>query len=120
MLLKLVIQALTVYSVSCFKLPKGVCNDITKMMARFWCSKGENENKMHWLAWEKITETKVAGGLGFRDLEAFNLALLGKQVWRLITKPNLLMSKVLKGKYFPNANFFQVTTKPQDSMLLKS
>ena len=40
---------------------------------------------------------KNADGLGFKDLEAFNKALLGKQVWRLLTKPNLLVSKVLKG-----------------------
>lgn len=35
---------------------------------------------MHWMAWEKMTETKEEGNLGFRDLKAFNLALLGKQV----------------------------------------
>ena len=39
------------------------------------------------------------GGLGFRDLEAFNLALLAKQIWRIITNRNMLVSKILKAKY---------------------
>ena len=37
---------------------------------------------------------KGRGGLGFRDLEILNLALLAKQIWRVITNPNLLVSKV--------------------------
>lgn len=58
--------------------------------------------------------------LGFRDLEAFNNALLGKRVWLLVTNPNLIMSKILKCKYFPNSNIFQVASKPRDSWLWKS
>lgn len=76
---------------SCFKLPKGVCQGISRTAARFWWSKGEKENAMHWMAWDKMTENKDSGGMGFRDLETFNLALLGKKIWRLITSPNLLM-----------------------------
>lgn len=26
---------------------------------------------MHWIAWEKLTEAKQTGALGFRDLESF-------------------------------------------------
>lgn len=67
-----------------------------------------------------MTEAKETGGLGFRDLEVFSNALLGKQVWRLITKHNLMMSKVLKCKYFPISDIFQVPSKPRDSWSWKS
>lgn len=54
------------------------------------------------------------------NLEAFNMALLSKQVQRQITKPNLLMSKVLRSKYFPKVDIFQVPTRPRDLWLWKS
>nr|XP_027109144.1 uncharacterized protein LOC113729013 [Coffea arabica] len=52
---------------------------------------------------------KNTGDLDFKDLEAFNKALLGKQLWRLLTKPNLLVSKVLKSKYFSQESILQCT-----------
>lgn len=68
----------------------------------------------------KMVEAKENDGLGFKDLEAFNLALLRKQIWSLITKLNLLMSKVMKSKYYPKSDLFQVPTKPRDSLVWKS
>lgn len=58
--------------------------------------------------------------MGFRDLEAFNTALLCKQIWRVITRPNLLMSKVMKHKYFPKGDIFEATSKAGDSWIWKS
>jgi hypothetical protein len=48
---------------------------------------------------------KEIGGIGYRDLESFNLALLAKQGWRLLKHPNSLMSRVLRQKYFPNDSY---------------
>jgi hypothetical protein len=39
--------------------------------------------------------------MGFRDLHySFNLAMLAKQVWRLIDEPNSLCVQVLRAKYY--------------------
>lgn len=51
-----------------------------------------------------LVSSKKEGGLGFRDLKEFNLALLGKQLWRLHDYPNSLLDRTLKRKYFPNSN----------------
>ncbi|KAH1096887.1 hypothetical protein J1N35_013808 [Gossypium stocksii] len=44
------------------------------------------------------------GGIGIRDIRLFNLALLGRQVWRLINNKDTLCFKVLSSKYFPEGN----------------
>lgn len=47
------------------------------------------------------------GGLGFRDIQGFNLALLGKQCWSLLNRPTALVTRVLKARYYPNCHFLQ-------------
>ena len=54
---------------------------------------------MHWVRWSKLSEVKGKSGMGFRDLEASNLAMLAKQIWRIVINPNLLVSKVLKARH---------------------
>ncbi|KAK5843320.1 hypothetical protein PVK06_005773 [Gossypium arboreum] len=45
-------------------------------------------------------------GLGIRDVRLFNLALLGRQVWKLINNKDFLCFKVLSSKYLPDGNIF--------------
>ncbi|XP_071922616.1 uncharacterized mitochondrial protein AtMg00310-like [Coffea arabica] len=103
-LIKSVIQAMPNYAMACFKLPKGLCKEICKCIANFWWGREEQDRKVHWLSWKRLSEVKGKGGLGFRDLEAFNEALLAKQLWRILTSPNLLMSKVIRAKYLKDPN----------------
>ena len=44
--------------------------------------------------------SKLDEGLGFKDFESFNLAMLAKQWWRIIHSPQSLSFKVLRGRYF--------------------
>ncbi|XP_027099102.2 uncharacterized protein [Coffea arabica] len=74
---------------------------VTKKM-KGWANKmlsmaGKEEKKLPWVSWKKLADVKGRGGLGFKDLDAFNKALLAKQLWRIICSPNLLMSKVIRG-----------------------
>ena len=39
---------------------------------------------MVWIGWDRLCRGKMEGRIGFKDLKAFNLAMLGKQCWRLM------------------------------------
>lgn len=57
------------------------------------------------MSWDRMCKKKSDEGLGFRKLYDFNLAFLGKQGWRLITKQDSMVSKVYKARYYPDSNF---------------
>jgi hypothetical protein len=78
-LLKAVIQAIPTYTMSVFKLPKSLSRDINSSMAKFWWGHQENVNKNAWMSWSRLGKNKGRGGLEYRELESFNLALLVKQ-----------------------------------------
>jgi hypothetical protein len=98
-LLKAMIQVLPTYSMSCFKLTKGLCKKIMAVMSKYWWSGSLDKSGMHWQSWDKLAVPKSRGGLGFRDLEKFNDAMLAKQAWRLLECPDSLCAKVLLGRY---------------------
>ena len=86
-------QAITTFAMGCFDLTKELCDQISMMIGKYWWSQQE-ENKIHWISWEKLTMPKCKGGLGFRDIYTFNLAILGKQGWRLVQNPDSLCVRI--------------------------
>jgi hypothetical protein len=63
---------------SAFLLPKELCRAINSLMQKFWWGHKENDKKIHWMSWAKMGLAKRNGGMGFRDLNGFNKALLAK------------------------------------------
>ncbi|XP_019172466.1 PREDICTED: uncharacterized protein LOC109167850 [Ipomoea nil] len=112
-LLKTVAQSMPTFSMSVFLLPISVCTAIERTMNRYWWDSG-TDRRIHWKACDKLCIPKKYGGLGFKDLRAFNLAMLGKQAWRRLTKPESLVTRVYKARYFPKGSFFdaQVGNNP--------
>jgi hypothetical protein len=58
--------------------------------------------------------------MGFRDLHTFNMAILAKQCWRLMEKPDSLCSRVLRAKYYPEGNLLKTKLKPGSSFTWQS
>lgn len=61
------------------------------------------------MAWDKLTVKKGGGGIGFRDIHGFNLALLRKQGWKFMSNPDSMVSRLVKAKYFSRVNFLGLT-----------
>ncbi|KAK3210999.1 hypothetical protein Dsin_015705 [Dipteronia sinensis] len=110
-LIKAVIQSLHAYAMSIFKLPKGLIKEIQRLYARFWWGSTADKRKIHWCSWTRLCTNKAEGGegrrdggrgeggegLGFRNLENFNKALLAKQGLRILKQPDSLATMTLKG-----------------------
>lgn len=104
-LIKSVAQAIPTYIMSCFQLPDGICEKMRAIVSNYWWGFEGGKKKMHWRSWAWMSTPKFLGGMGFRDMKIFNQAMLGRQCWRLITEPDSLCAKVLKGRYYPKSSF---------------
>ena len=78
-LIKVVAQAIPTYSLSCFKIPDTLCDELTSMIRNFRWGEKDDERKLAWLNWEKLRMPKSRGSMGFKQLKPFNLALLAKR-----------------------------------------
>ncbi|GMI85638.1 hypothetical protein like AT4G29090 [Hibiscus trionum] len=58
--------------------------------------------------------------MGFRNLAKFNIAILAKQGWSLLTNPDSLLSKVFRGRYYPNESFLHANLGSDPSYARKS
>jgi hypothetical protein len=59
------------------------------------------------------TAKKEGGGGGFRDLHLFNIAMLARQAWKLLSNPDTICSQVLRARYAPNGD---IKCRPKDGI----
>ena len=76
------------------------------MVRKFWWGQWGDQRKIHWKNWKSLCNPKALGGMGFKDLEKFNEAMLAKQVWRLLVDHSSLFYRVFRAKYFPSGSVF--------------
>ncbi|XP_019177863.1 PREDICTED: uncharacterized protein LOC109173059 [Ipomoea nil] len=65
----------------------------------------EDKIKQRIGSWNK----KLLSQAGFKELRAFNLAMLEKQAWRFLTNPSTLAARIYKARYFSTTSFVDAT-----------
>ena len=67
-----------------------------------------------------MTALKKEGEMGFRDLRAFDLAMLAKQGWRMDQCNDSLLYQCFKARYFPRSSFLEAKVSPNCSYVWRS
>lgn len=120
-LIKTIAQTLPNYTMNVFLLPLELTRDMEKAMTKFfWNTSQKNNSKITWMAWERMSRHKHAGGLGFKCLRDVNLSMLGKQCWRLITNPESLVARLYKAKNYADIEFMDAKLGSSPSFIWRS
>ncbi|XP_016646880.1 PREDICTED: uncharacterized protein LOC107880235 [Prunus mume] len=95
-LIKSVPLAIPAYLLSCVKFLSSTC----KAINGDWGSHDDGGNKIYWKSWEHLCLSKSDAGMGFRDIETFNVAVLAKQCWILWNNPYAIWAVIVKSCYY--------------------
>jgi hypothetical protein len=109
-LIKSVFASIPVYYMSNILFTKKFISKLTSIIRNFWWTgvREEANAKSRCLrAWKDICTPKNEGGLGIRNLQAMNQALILTAAWRIAEQPNSFLHGVLKSKYFPDSSIWR-------------
>ena len=108
-LLKIVVQAIPNYAMQVYLLPLNLCRELETMMNSFWWGNNRNGGGgIRWMRWKFLCEPKTYGGIGFKILHDFNMAMLRKQVWKLLLNLKSLVGQIFRPRYFSNTSIAEV------------
>ncbi|KAL9673448.1 hypothetical protein QQ045_029706 [Rhodiola kirilowii] len=119
-LINSVLNSVPQYWFSTFLLPDKILAKIQTIINNFWWSNSGTKRGVHWVRQEILKQSKEEGGLGFRDWKSLNFTFLAKQAWRLHSRPQLLVSKLVKAKYFPDSHILDATQGYRPSHVWRS
>lgn len=98
-LIKSVLSSLAIFHLSFFRAPKKICLEINVIQSHFLWGGDEGRNKVHWIGWKYLCLQMKEGGLGLKNIEVFNTALMEKWKWRIINGENGKWRDLLSARY---------------------
>lgn len=105
-MIKSVLQSLPVYYMATAALPKGVIDKIEALIRGFFWGKPEGTRYLAYVAWAKIQTPYAEGGLGVRNLQKVNEAMLLKALWKLASGSKCLWAQQVRAKYLPRSELW--------------
>ncbi|XP_071686918.1 uncharacterized protein [Rutidosis leptorrhynchoides] len=89
--------------------------DIDKLLKGFLWSQTDNSEGKAKVAWKGVCVPKDQGGLGLRPLKEWNQTLIVKQIWRIVTNEDSLLSKWVNLIRPKDVRFWDINPGSNDS-----
>ena len=90
---------------------------LKRIQRSFLWGGGTDHKKIAWIKWDQVCLPKEKGGLGIKDIDTFNLALLGKWKWNLMQEKGEIWTRVLESKYGGWRSFHEPRRAAQQSVV---
>ncbi|XP_058764573.1 uncharacterized mitochondrial protein AtMg00310-like [Vicia villosa] len=94
-----VLNVIPTYTLSFYRVPKKVLQRLCQLQGNFLWNRKENSRAIHWASWKTVCKTKEQGGLGVKDIEVMNMALLNKWKWRILKESDKPWVNILNSRY---------------------
>ncbi|XP_026410067.1 uncharacterized protein LOC113305194 [Papaver somniferum] len=88
-------------------------DQMDSIQKHFWWGHSDNKG-LCLIGWNKLHVPKALGGLGIRNLEHFNTALLTKVAWKACNNDNFLCMQIVRAKYGKNGNLLHLDKLKED------
>ncbi|KAF7802375.1 ribonuclease H [Senna tora] len=118
-LIKAVVSAVPIFHLQHTWLSHSAAAKCDRVMRKFFWNHWDEAKSPAMISWKRLCRSRRVGGMGFQQMLHLNEALLAKQVWRILTLEDTLVSKVFRGKYTISLRNDCITAKPNSSPLWK-
>ena len=113
-------QALPTYTMSCFKLPNGLCHDIEALVRKFYGGQRGESQKVHWTKWADLCKLKAQGGMGFKIFQGSTMPSSPNKLSTFYTiKPHYFI-EFSRPSFFQNYTIMEATNPSSASYMWKS
>ncbi|XP_074265980.1 uncharacterized protein LOC141588437 [Silene latifolia] len=114
-LVKVVLSSLHSYWASMFIIPKGVISRIEATCMNFLWDNSADYRRVPLVAWDKLCSLKQEGGLGLKDQEAMNKAMIGRLVHWIIEEKDSIWVQWVKKNYLKGKDWLEYKPTPKST-----
>ncbi|GLJ44142.1 hypothetical protein SUGI_0920540 [Cryptomeria japonica] len=98
-MIRYVLSAIPIYSMSCFRLPQAIGKNLDNMLRKFVWEGAKDTSRVPLINWEMMCFHKESGGATLRKMDLQNVTLGAKISWKMYREPQKLWCKIFQKKY---------------------